>query len=125
MINDYVRALKDSLASGQQSETVFAKLEVVLAKRGHSQLFSRILRTLERELGRGAGKHEAVVTVARAGDASSSLVQKLVKELGVDQTPRIVIDETVIGGAKLRAHHAEIDATYKTALINLYHTITK
>ena len=125
MINDYVLALKAALTSGQKPETVFSNLEGVLQKRGHSQLLPRILRTLERELGRGVGNTEATLTVARDKDATSPLVQKLIAELGLTTDPRVIVDETVIGGAKLRANHAEIDATYKTALINLYHTITK
>ena len=125
MIKDYVHALKDALASGQKPETVFANLEQVLKKHGHSQLLSRILRTLERELGRGAGRSGAMLVVARDKDAKSPLVTKLIKELKLPETPQVVVDETIIGGAKLRANHTEIDATYKTALINLYHTITK
>ncbi len=125
MITNYVLALKDALTSGQKPETVFANLDAVLKKRGHSQLLPRILRTFERELGRGVGTSEATLTVAREKDGKSPLVDQLAKELGVESAPRIVVDETVIGGAKLRANHAEIDATYKTALINLYHTITK
>ncbi len=125
MINDYVHALKAALTSGQKPETVFRNLETVLEKRWHRQLLPRILRTFLRELGRGAGGDDATLTVARATDAKSPLVAKLVKELDVDGNPTVVIDETIIGGVKLRANHAEIDATYKTALINLYHTITK
>jgi F0F1-type ATP synthase delta subunit len=125
MIKDYVHALRAALASGEKPETVFRNLEAVLARRGHSQLLSRILRTLERELGRGASHLEPTLVVAREKDAKSPLVAKLMKEMSVDTTPRTVVDETVIGGAKLSHNHTEIDATYKTALINLYQAITK
>lgn len=125
MIKDYVLAIKAALASGQKPETVFANLSRVLARRGHSQLLGRILRTLERELGRGATHLEPALVVARDKDAKSPLVTKLMKELGVDAAPRVIVDDSVIGGAKLSHKHTEIDATYKTALINLYQAITK
>ena len=125
MIKDYVLALKAALASGQKPETVFANLGEVLARRGHSQLLGRILRTLERELGRGTTHLEPTLVVARDKDAGSPLVAKLMKELGVETSPRVIVDDSVIGGAKLSHNHTEIDATYKTALINLDRAITK
>ncbi|MFN3692620.1 MAG: F0F1 ATP synthase subunit delta [Candidatus Paceibacteria bacterium] len=125
MIKDYVLALKAALASGQKPETVFANLSRVLARRGHSQLLGRILRILERELGRGATHLEPTLVVAREKDTKSPLVAKLMKALGVEGTPRVIVDDSVIGGAKLSHNHTEIDATYKTALINLYQAITK
>lgn len=125
MIKDYVHALKDTLASGQKPDVVLQNLEKVLASRGHSQLFLRILRTLEREMGRGATHLEPALVVAREKDAKSPLVTKLMKELDVEADPRVIVDDSVIGGAKLSVNHTEIDATYKTALINLYQAITK
>jgi F0F1-type ATP synthase delta subunit len=125
MIKDYVHAIKAALKSGQKPDVVLKNLEQVLARRGHSQLLGRILRTFERELGRGANHLEPTLVVAREKDAKSPLVTKLMKELSVESSPRIIVDETVIGGAKLSLNHTEIDATYKTALINLYQAITK
>jgi F0F1-type ATP synthase delta subunit len=83
------------------------------------------VRTLLREVLRRTGAGTATLTVAKAADADSAVVQSLLKEMAVSEQPTIVIDETIIGGAKLRSGDTEIDATYKTALINLYHTITK
>jgi F0F1-type ATP synthase delta subunit len=106
----YVTAVVESLKAGHKPSEVFSGLKSVLARRGHERLLPRIVRTLERE-------------VVRRTD--SAVVVSLLKEMAVGEKPTVVIDETIIGGAKLRSGDTEIDATYKTTLINLYHTITK
>ncbi len=121
----YVTAVIECIKAGQKPGDIFAGLKSVLARRGHERLLSRIVRTLERELARVGTSEGAVLTVATHDDAKSKLVQALMTELGVAVTPQVVVDETIIGGAKLRHGAVEVDATYKTTLINLYHTITK
>jgi F0F1-type ATP synthase delta subunit len=121
----YVTAVVESLKAGHKPSEVFLGLKSVLARRGHERLLPRIVRTLEREALRRTGAGTATLTVAKASDADSAVVQSLLKEMSVGETPMVVIDETIIGGWKLRSGDTEIDATYKTTLINLYHTITK
>ncbi len=121
----YVTAVIECIKAGQKPGDIFAGLKSVLVRRGHERLLPRIVRTLERELTRVSASESAVLTVATHDDAKSKLVQALMTELGVDVTPQVVVDETIIGGAKLRQGAVEVDATYKTTLINLYHTITK
>ncbi|MFM2423898.1 MAG: synthase delta subunit [Candidatus Parcubacteria bacterium] len=121
----YVTAVVESLKAGHKPSAVFSGLKNVLARRGHERLLLRIVRTLERETLRRTGTGSATLTVAKAADVDSAIVQALLTELAVDEKPTVVIDETIIGGAKLRSGDTLIDATYKTTLINLYHTITK
>jgi F0F1-type ATP synthase delta subunit len=121
----YVTAVVESLKAGHKPSEVFTGLKNILARRGHERLLSRIVRTLEREAARATHNDTPILTIAKASDKDSVLVASLVKEMQVTHEPSIVIDETIIGGAKLRAKGSEIDATYKTTLINLYHTITK
>lgn len=126
MARDYVQALLAALQSGIKPEVLFRNLESVLAGRGHSRLLPRILRTLEREVGRLESHDIPTLTVGRQSDATSPLVKELKTELGVTAGDvQLIIDETIIGGAILRAKSTEIDASYKTALITLYQTITK
>jgi F0F1-type ATP synthase delta subunit len=121
----YVTAVVESLKAGHKPSAVFSGLKSVLARRGHERLLPRIVRTLEREALRRTGDGTAMLTVAKPADADSAIAQSLLREMTVDEKPTIVIDETIIGGAKLRSGDTEIDATYKTTLIYLYHTITK
>ncbi len=121
----YVTAVVESLKAGREPSLVFSGLKRVLARRGHERLLPRIVRTLEREGSRRTGAGTSTITVAKAADADSTFVASLLKEMAVNEKPTVVIDETVIGGAKLRHGDTEIDATYKTTLINLYHTLTK
>ncbi len=121
----YVTAVVESLKAGQKPVEVFSGLKQVLARRGHERLLPRIIRTLEREASRRTGAGATTLTVAKAADVDSTAVQSLLREMAVAEKPVVVIDETIIGGAKLRHGDTEIDTTYKTTLINLYHTITK
>jgi F0F1-type ATP synthase delta subunit len=121
----YVTAVIESLKAGQEPSLVFTGLKRALARRGHERLLPRIVRTLEREALRRTGAGSTILTVAKAADADSVAVQSLLREMAIVEKPTVVIDETIIGGAKLRSGDTEIDATYKTTLINLYHTITK
>ncbi len=125
MTKDYVQALAAVIEAGQKPEVAFANLSQVLERRGHSQLLPRILRTFVREYEYRGHSNTATVTVARESDAKSEIVRDLLKELSITEKPEVVIDETIIGGAKLRSGSIAIDATYKTALINLYQAITK
>jgi F0F1-type ATP synthase delta subunit len=121
----YVTAILESIKAGQKPATVFAGLETVLVRRGHERLLPRIVRSLEREAARATHSDTPTLTVAKASDKDTALVAALMKEMGVEGKLSVVIDDTIIGGAKLRSGDTQIDATYKTALINLYHTITK
>jgi F0F1-type ATP synthase delta subunit len=126
MHHDYVQAVIAVLATGAKPETVLTNLKSVLDRRGHVRLLPRIMRALERELARLQTVGVPTLTVARASDATSALAKSLVRELALDDAAlRIVVDETIVGGAKLRANSQEIDASYKTALITLYQSITK
>jgi F0F1-type ATP synthase delta subunit len=121
----YVTAILESIKAGQKPAAVFAGLQGVLARRGHERLLPRIVRSLEREAARATHSDTGTLTVAKSSDKDSAFVAALMKDMGVTYTPAVVVDDTIIGGAKLRHGDTEIDATYKTALINLYHTITK
>jgi F0F1-type ATP synthase delta subunit len=121
----YVTAVVESLKAGHKPSEVFTGLKRVLVRRGHERLLPRIVRTLEREALRRTGAGATTLTVAKAADADTAIAQSLLREMAVVEKPTVVIDETIIGGAKLRRGDTEIDASYKTTLINLYHTITK
>jgi F0F1-type ATP synthase delta subunit len=121
----YVTAVLKSIKAGQKPAVVFDGLKHILARRGHERLLPRIVRSLEREAARATHSDTPILTVVKASDKDTALVAALMKDMGVTSEAAVVVDETIIGGAKLRSGDTEIDATYKTALINLYHTITK
>lgn len=127
MSRDYAIASAELIASGLPVNDVLARLQVLLKRRGHSKLYPAILTALLREVEVGANESGARLSVARASDAQSPLVSKLKKELsvGASDDVTVTVDETLIGGAKLRAHHQEIDASYKRSLLSLYQAVTK
>jgi F0F1-type ATP synthase delta subunit len=44
---------------------------------------------------------------------------------GTAPVPPIEVDETLIGGYVIKTSSTRVDASYKGALLNLYHTITR
>ncbi len=125
MHTDYVLAVIQSLKEGKEPKEVLAGLQAVLKRRGHERLLPRIAAVLDREVSHNTNREVPVITVAKSTDANSSLSKELMSILQVTEKPQVVVDTNTIGGAKLRVKDTEIDATYKTTLINLYHEITK
>lgn len=121
----YTSAVMNLINDGHSPKAVFAGLSRVLEARGHERLLPRITRMVLREVSRRSDGSKSQVVVATPADADSDLVASLCKELEIVDKPQVVIDDTVIGGALVRANHTQIDATYKTALITLYQNITK
>ena len=121
----YTSAVMNLINDGHSPKAVFAGLSRVLEARGHERLLPRITRMVLREVSRRSDGSKSQVVVASPAVAESALVTRLCKELKIVDEPCVVIDDTVIGGALVRANLTQIDATYKTALIALYQNITK
>lgn len=119
----YAQALLGLLESGHDPAKVLARLDEVLARKGHAKLRPAILQQVSTRLARrGAASR---IFVAAEGDAKeyAKEVQTLLKERGIDEAPDVHIDTTLIGGFKLETTDVRIDKTYKRALIDLYRRI--
>lgn len=81
----------------------------------HEKLLPRIVALLKQQ----RAKHEVVLTVANEKDASRAR-----KESGAPNDAHTVVDPRLIGGWHLKTKQTLTDASYKTALIDLYRTIT-
>jgi F0F1-type ATP synthase delta subunit len=127
MVKDYTRAIIDLLATGEKTDQVLSRLDGVLKRRGHSKLKAAILKGVFKELSNRLEKESLVIAVVHEEDAKSALVEELRQLLSVGENKdKIVeIDKTMIGGARLRYRHNEVDASYKSKLVTLYQSITR
>ncbi len=127
MKNVYATALVENILAGVSPETALANLKMLLQSRGHSRLWSQILKTAKRELVNKLERTSPQVVVA---DADHKHLDVAIKEaltlLGAtDESYLVKIDKTLGGGFSLRVRGQLIDKSYKRTLINLYEKITK
>lgn len=126
LAEDYSKAVCESLSEGADVETVLTKLGSLLAKRGHTKLRASILRNVLQTLELASDKDAAVVTVARSSDviALEDKIKNAQSVLSVTTSPRVSVQQSVIGGFNLSYKGKRIDTTYRTALFKLYKNIT-
>ena len=122
----YATAIIASLDSGLDFDRVFANLKKLLSQKGHERLYGAILRTTTKLLEQRDKSKAPHVTVAKASVAKGSRVAEILKNLQAENlTPKVVVDETLIGGQVVRFAGVEVDESYKSALLKLYRNITK
>jgi len=125
MTDSYVQAVVANLEAGLSPDTVLRNLKTVLERRGHLRLHASIVKAVVQTLEQKAQQQAAIITVDKPASADSPLVEKLIAELGATSALRkVVVDPTIIGGAKVSYRSRQLDATYKVALQKLYQAIT-
>lgn len=125
MTENYTQAIVELLESGQSLDTVLANVKKVMERRGHSALYGATLKSVVKQLEVRAQQKQALVTVASAKDENSAVVKNTLAKLGADgASVTTIVDPTIIGGAIVSFNNAHIDQSYKTALKNLYQSIT-
>lgn len=125
MKDSYITAILTLLSQGTAAPAdVFSRLEKVLAARGHSRMFGGIVRGVERQLATLEKTLTPTLVVARATDATHPAVAGLLTALAATDAPRVVVDDTIVGGHILRFRNREVNRSYKHALVTLYQHIT-
>jgi F0F1-type ATP synthase delta subunit len=121
----YVQAVVANLEAGLNPETVLSNLKTVLERRGHVRLHESILQSVAQTLEDQSKQNAVTVTIDKSITTDSALVTKLISELGASSVERrVIVDPTIVGGAKVSYQSRQLDATYKTALQKLYQAIT-
>lgn len=122
---DYALGMKDMLKEGNTLESLLTSLESVLARRGQEKLKPRILRELSRLLEKH-DEHQTVVIVTNEDDLHTFKDEIKDAEHALKVTGKTVpvTDPSIVGGFIVRTQNAQIDRSYKRALIDLYRNIT-
>lgn len=128
MREHYITATLDLLEAGHPVSEVLAGLQHTLSTHNHTQLLPGIIRGILRTLSDRTTATGTRVFVATAGDTTtlSKEIESYLRTLGGNtNTPTVVLDETLIGGAVVEHNAVRIDASYKRALRSLYERVTE
>lgn len=122
---DYAHALYTLLRRGDDPAEVFRKLDTVLARRGHAKLKRAIVRELHRIVTARASDDTVTAHIARAADEKqyTDTITAEIDRLGATGSPRIVVDDSLIGGYQIATHDRLIDNSHKSKLLQLYRNI--
>lgn len=123
----YTQAVIEMIKSGAEPEAVLRGLDALLAHKGHERLKASVLASVARVLEARSANDTPTVFVKDEADAEKhkAAIAAALARLGASEAPRTIIDSTLVGGFVAKVHNNITDASYKTALINLYRNITK
>lgn len=126
----YAHALVEA-ANGKDAHEVaqcVARFRELLGRNGHVRLLPRIVVLVERMVEKDTRKEQVELSVARKAEANRFAVHIADYRQSLDVQERAGIrmrlDDTLIGGFRLRVKGAMINATYKRALFELYRVLT-
>lgn len=125
LANAYATAAYESIEAGKDPKAVFARLEEILAAKGHQKLRTAIYRTLVQLAEAREAAAKPAVIVAREGDltACKAEIAAALAEVHGNQSPVTTINEALTGGFIVRHEGKQVDASYKTKLLSLYQNI--
>ena len=125
----YAKAFHElALSKKVEGATLVKQFVGTVAQNGHTHLFPKIVRSLERTLSREEKKETIEVTSAK--ELSPEEVRKLLKKdpfkHALSSAHKKVIqkvDETLVGGSVVRTGSLKIDASHKHSLLELYQSV--
>lgn len=119
----YAEALIAVLNAGHDPKQTLARLDEVLARRGHMKLKPAILRHTYIRLQERTAAARLSVAVKEDAVKYTKEAESFLRDRDIAGSPEVVVDETLIGGFKLEGGNTSLDRSYKRALIDLYRTI--
>jgi F0F1-type ATP synthase delta subunit len=121
----YSEALYKAVSGGMKLDAALSRLKEILKERGHDALYGKILRSAEARFRKDEGAGTLEVTVAKKGDekAFKDEIANAKERFGATHTT-IRIDESIAGGYIARTNDKEVDASYKSALLSIYRSLT-
>ncbi|MBY0309806.1 F0F1 ATP synthase subunit delta [Patescibacteria group bacterium] len=127
MKDRYITAILSLLREHHDAVSVIAGVRDVLTKRNHERLFPSIMRGVLRRLEDSVSGAEATVVVASEAELARNkeVIAKLLTSLEAKDEPRVVIDDSLIGGIIVSNNYQRIDTSYKRALASLYERVTQ
>ena len=125
----YAQALYDLSASREMEEGKLVKQFVrTVQANGHAHLIPKILRSFERLQTREERKQTIEVQSARilSQEEGHKLLKREPFKQAISASHKKVIrktDDTLVGGAVVRAGGVRVDASHKRALVDLYQSL--
>ncbi len=125
--HEYARAIVALQEEGKTDAEIATGLARVLGARGHERLIPRIERALTSLQARNEKKQARTLRIGKAEDINvhAQAIAEAAALLGEDvQNYETIVDERIVGGFILASGTTMVDASYRTALVSLYRTIT-
>ena len=128
--SSYAKALHAALRIHPNNEDVVLRQFVgTVVKNGHAHLFPKIMKSFARQTAKEESK-ETIEVVSALPMSESDVVALLktepYKQLLSARHKRVVrkTDQTIVGGAVVRAGSTRLDGSYKRALLDIYQNFT-
>lgn len=120
----YAQALISTVDRGMSEEEAVEKIIALLRQKGHLKLLPRIKRRVDRIIAKRERFETPKIRVATRQDHTKlkATIEAHIQAL-TDKEPRVLEDDTVIGGYVIETHNTMIDASYRSALMKLYRNI--
>ena len=125
--HEYARAIVALQSEGKTDAEIASGLARVLGARGHERLIPRIERALQTLEARNKKKNSRILRISKTADTDihERAIAEAINALGENaKTFETVIDDRIVGGFILASGTTMVDASYRTALVSLYRTIT-
>lgn len=123
----YIDAVLQMIKEGKEISVILGGLRKIMEQKGHTSLFAPVLRGVMRSL-QTEKTTGTMVYIAKEADReklATHIAAALAAINAENDEPTYVVDETLIGGVLAKRNSTVIDRSYKTALINLYRSVTK
>ena len=121
----YAKAIVAALDGDVGVDEVLVNAKRVMAQRGHTSVYPATMKEVLQLLELKEKSEAPRVHIAKESTEINKVVQELLATL---QAPtdkvELIIDKTLVGGAKVTYQSHCIDATYKASLLKLYQNVT-
>ncbi len=125
MKNHYIQAVLELIKAGKTPEEVLVGLNRVLVAKSHLSLHQTVLEGVLRILEAKSGQSGAIVTVVKAADVEqhTAAIKHALTKMGSEESYVVKEDKTLIGGFVAESQNVVHDASYKSALVDLYRKV--
>lgn len=127
MKQTYTTAVVELLQSGQDIDAVLTGLQKAMQRRGHLVHYAAVLEGVVAALQATQRSEQAEVAVAADADVAlcKDAIAAQLATLHAPATYRTVVRPELVGGSRVMYKHTVSDASYKTALLNLYQRVVR
>ncbi len=123
----YAQALYNKAhEKGARQESVAKDFIELMRARGQLKLLSPVLSEYRKIVETASRRSRVIARVAKEKDVRTyhDEIEKVLKDMGIDEKPERIIDESVVGGVRIESHGAIYDRTYRRGLLELFRQIT-
>ncbi|MCA9365429.1 F0F1 ATP synthase subunit delta [Candidatus Kaiserbacteria bacterium] len=121
----YTQALLETLKTNPDTEKVLTGFKNTLNTRGHSKIYTSVLKRVLVQLNSTGSITEVIVANETDAKVFEKEIAKALAEVGGSiSDAKTVVDNTIVGGFIAEHDYKRVDSSYKTKLVSLYRSLT-